>query len=196
MYHEIMTRQYQLNQRAKSQAETRQRIVEAAIKLHQAKGLGATSMRDVAKEAGVGTVTVYRHFADDMELLGACSGTYFERHPFPDLSIWQTIPDAKKRLTVGLSEAYAFHRETEPMIARVIGEVRDLPIMEPYHGFWRTAADILLNAFSKPVRSDRKLKASLVLALRFETWQVLTQQEALSDADAVDLMMRLLWPDK
>jgi AcrR family transcriptional regulator len=191
-----MTRQYQLNQRAKSQAETRQRIVEAAIKLHQAKGLGATSMRDVAKEAGVGTVTVYRHFADNIELLGACSGAYFERHPFPDLTVWQTIPDTKKRLMVGLSEAYAFHRETSPMIARVLGEVRDLPIMEPYHGYWRKAADILLDAFSEPMRNDRKLKAGLVLALQFETWQVLTQQEELSDADAVDLMMRLLQQDQ
>ena len=49
-----MARRYQQNRRAKSQAQTRQKIVEAAIKLHQEKGPAATSMRDVASEAGDG----------------------------------------------------------------------------------------------------------------------------------------------
>jgi len=187
-----MTRPYQLNQRAKTQAETRQKIVEAAMKLHQAKGIAATSMRDVAQEAGVGTVTVYRHFADDSELLGACSGTYFERHPFPDLESWRTVPDAETRVRRGLAETYAFHRETEPMMARVIDEARDLPIMEPYHAFWRHAEGILLEAFSERERSDPKLKAALALALRFETWQLLTRHQGLSDEDAVELLIRFL----
>lgn len=187
-----MTRAYQLNQRAKKQAETRQRIIEAAIKLHQTKGPRETSMRDVASLAGVGTVTVYRHFADDLELLGACSGTYFQRHPFPDIESWRSFSDKNERLRIGLSDTYAFHRETEPMIARVIDEVRDSPIMEPYFAFWQMAGEVLLEVFPKAQRSERKLNASLALALRFETWQFLTQKNKISDAEAVDLMMQLL----
>jgi len=187
-----MVRRYKLDKRAKSQAQTRQKIVEAAIELHQAKGPAATSMRDVAERAGVGTVTVYRHFADDMELLGACSGTYFQRHPFPDLEVWQRVPDPRERFRLGLGQAYAFHRETEPMIARVLDEVRDLPITEPYHAYWRSAADVLLGAFPEPGRRDRKLKAGIALALRFETWLLLARQQDLSDQQAVELMERLI----
>lgn len=186
-----MTRRYQQNQRARSQAQTRQKIVEAAIKLHQEKGPAATSMRDVAKEAGVGTVTVYRHFADDMELLGACSGTYFERHPFPDLEAWQEISDPEERVQNGLREAYTFHRETEPMISSVIDDLRRSPIMDPYYGFWKTAGDILLDAFPEDRRKSETLKAAISLALRFDTWRLLTCDEGLSDEEAVNLMTRL-----
>lgn len=187
-----MARRYQLNQRAKSQAKTRQKIVEAAIELHQAKGPAATSMRDVAERAGVGTVTVYRHFADETELLGACSGTYFQRHPFPDLGFWGAVPDPRERVRLGLRQSYAFHRETEPMMSRVIDEMRDLPIMEPYHAYWRSAADMLLGAFPETRRRDGKLKAGIALALRFETWRVLSQQQGLDDDQAIELMMHLV----
>ena len=187
-----MARRYQLNQRAKSQAKTRQKIVEAAIELHQAKGPAATSMRDVAERAGVGTVTVYRHFADETELLGACSGTYFQRHPFPDLGSWGAVPDPRERVRLGLRQSYAFHRETEPMMSRVIDEMRDLPIMEPYHAYWRSAADMLLGAFPETRRRDGKLKAGIALALRFETWRVLSQQQGLDDDQAIELMMHLV----
>ncbi len=187
-----MARRYQLNQRAKSQAKTRQKIVEAAIELHQAKGPAATSMRDVAERAGVGTVTVYRHFADETELLGACSGTYFQRHPFPDLGSWEAVPDPRERVRLGLRQSYAFHRETEPMMSRVIDEMRDLPIMEPYHAYWRSAADMLLGAFPETRRRDGKLKAGIALALRFETWRLLSQQQGLDDDQAIELMMHLV----
>jgi AcrR family transcriptional regulator len=187
-----MARQYKLNQRAKSQAETRQKIVEAAIELHQEKGPAATSMRDVAERAGVGTVTVYRHFSDDMELLGACSGAYFERHPFPDLEGWRHILDPVERFRWGLREAYAFHKDVEPMMASVIDDVRHLPIMDPYYVYWQSAVDVLPDAFTEEAQSNAQLKAGIALSLRFETWELLTKEHGLSIEEATDLMERLL----
>jgi len=187
-----MARKYDQTKRAAAQEETRQRIVEAAIKLHQSKGPAATSMRDVAQEAGVGTVTVYRHFADDMELLGACSGTYFERHPFPDLEAWTTVEGGGERFRHGLQEAYAFHRETEPMMSSVIDDLRDSPIMAPYDGYWQAAGEILLAGFPEVERQDPLLKAAIALALKFETWRLLAKHQGLSDEQAVGLMTRLV----
>ena len=186
-----MTRPYQLKQRAERQDRTRQKIVEAAIELHQAKGIAATSMRDIAERAKVGTVTVYRHFADEAALVGACSGTYFQRHPFPDLDAWRGITDAHARLQRGLRDTYAYHRETEPMIAQVIGEARDDPVMAPYHDQWRHAADVLLAAWPSAARRDAKLKAAVALALSFDTWRQLVRGQGLSDKQAVELMLRL-----
>ena len=187
-----MTRKYQQTKRAAAQEETRQRIVEAAIKLHQSKGPAATSMRDVAQEAGVGTVTVYRHFADDMELLGACSGTYFERHPLPDLEEWATVEGSEERFRHGLAATYAFHRETEPMMSSVIDDLRGSPIMAPYDGYWQAAGEIVVAAFPEPERQDPLLKATIALALNFETWRLLAIHQGLSDEQVINLMARLL----
>src|SRR5438093_198066 len=57
-----VARKYEQRRRAEKQAETRRRIVEAAIELHGKKGPGRTTMSDVARLAGVERRTLYRHF--------------------------------------------------------------------------------------------------------------------------------------
>lgn len=186
-----MKRSYRLKQRAESQDRTRQKIVEAAIELHQAKGLAATSTADIAERAKVGKVTVYRHFPDEAALVGACSGEYFHRHPFPDPEDWRSIKDAPERLRRALRETYAYHAATEPMMVQVLAEARDLPIMAPYHAHWAHAADILADAWPKPPRRDPLLTAALALALAFDTWRLLVREQGLTDDQAIDLMIRL-----
>jgi len=77
MYHgrDLMAREYKLKRRAESQDETRQRIVEATIALHQTVGPAATTISDIAERAGVGRVTVYRHFPDEPTLSPAAACT-------------------------------------------------------------------------------------------------------------------------
>jgi transposase-like protein len=58
-----MIREYELKRRAERQAETRQRIVEAAVRLHLTKGPARTSSSDVARFAGVQRNTLYRRTA-------------------------------------------------------------------------------------------------------------------------------------
>lgn len=184
-------RSYRLRRRAESQGRTRQKIIDAAIQLHQTKGLAATTMSDIAARAKVGKVTVYRHFPDEAALVGACSGQYFERHPLPDLENWRSIGDAVARLRQGLRDTYAYHRATEPMMTRVHSEARDLPIMDPYHAHWRRAAEILAAPWPGSARDKALLKAALALALSFDTWRLLVRVQQITDDDAIELMMRL-----
>ena len=184
-------RSYRLRRRAESQGRTRQKIVDAAIQLHQAKGLAATTMSDIAARANVGKVTVYRHFPDEASLVGACSGQYFQRHPLPDLEGWRSIGDAVARLRQGLRDTYAYHRATEPMMSRVLSEARDLPIMDPYHAHWRRAAEILADPWPGSARDKALLRAALAVALSFDTWRLLVRAQRLTDDDAIELMMRL-----
>lgn len=186
-----MSRTYTLKKRAEAQAETRQRIVEATIDLHQEKGVAATSVGDIAERAGVGKVTVYRHFPDETALVGACSGQYFQRHPFPDPEAWRAVNDPAARLRAGLAETYAYHRATAQMLTRVLPEMRDNPLIAPYRDHWRRAAETLAEAWPEPARRDGTLLAAISLALDFETWRLLTRQQGLSDAQAAELMMRL-----
>jgi AcrR family transcriptional regulator len=186
-----MTRTYRMKRRAESRDRTRQRIVDATIELHQSRGLSATSVDDIAKRAKVGKVTVYRHFPDDVALVQACSGRYFERHPFPDVEGWRRIADPLKRLRRGLRDTYRYHRETEAMMDRVLAEARNLPIMEPYHAHWRRGVEVLAEPWPATGRERRRLKAGLALALAFDTWVLLIREQRLTDAQAIQLMMRL-----
>jgi AcrR family transcriptional regulator len=186
-----MPRSYRLKRRAERQDQTRQKIIDAAIELHQAKGLMGTTMSDIAARAKVGRVTVYRHFPDEESLVGACSGQYFQRHPLPDLKPWSSIRDATARLRRGLRDTYAYHRATEAMMSRVLADARDLPVMEPYHAHWQRAVDVLAAAW--PVTGHHKtlLRAALALALSFDTWRMLVRVQGLTDDQAIKLMLRL-----
>jgi AcrR family transcriptional regulator len=53
---------------------TRGRILQAALDLFLRQGIRKTSVDDVADRAGVTRVTVYRHFTDREELVGAAFG--------------------------------------------------------------------------------------------------------------------------
>ena len=84
-------RTYKMKRRAEQEAETRQRITEAAMRLHGTVGPARTSISAVADRAGVRRSTVYRHFPDEEALFGACSQHWAERNPPPDLGRWGRI---------------------------------------------------------------------------------------------------------
>lgn len=190
-----MPRTYTLKDRARSQEDTRRRIVEAAIELHQAQGVGATSMQDIARKAGVGKVTVYRHFPTDEDVLTACSGAYFERHPLPDPAEWRVIRGPAERLSHGLRTLYAFHRETAPMMQSVLPELRAHPLGRAYGDWLDSVVSVLLEAWPGALRGDPQLGAALSLMVRFETWQHLAIACGLCDDEAVALVSRLVPTD-
>src|SRR5438067_11979435 len=64
-------RAYRMTRRAAANAETRRRIVDAAITLHAEKGVLGTSWPDIAKRADVALGTVYRHFPSLDQLVPA-----------------------------------------------------------------------------------------------------------------------------
>jgi AcrR family transcriptional regulator len=194
MYHPLMSRQYRLKARAERQDETRQRIVEAAIQLHQTLGPASTTVSEIAERAGVGRVTVYRHFPDEATLARACSGLYFERNPPPDLERWRDIADPVERLRTALTETYAYHRATEAMMTRVLADARDHEVMQPYHAFWRRASEILAAPWRPRGRRRALLVAALGLAVSFDTWRTLVRGQGLTDTQAVEVSMRLAGP--
>lgn len=186
-----MTRPYELKKRSERQDQTRQKIVEAAIYLHQTKGIAATSMNDIAEQAEVGKVTVYRHFPDMAAMVGACSGQYFARNPLPDYQTWVSTGDPTERLRQGLKETYAYYKSIEVMMTRIYSEARDNPVMAPYHAHWQAAGEVLLKSWAENGRRKTLLKAAIALALDFETWRRLVLVEGLTNAQAVELMVRL-----
>jgi AcrR family transcriptional regulator len=187
----VVTRPYKLKRRAVLQDETQQRIVDAAIELHQTIGPTATTISEIAERAGVGRVTVYRHFPDELTLARACSGKYLQQHPPPDPEPWRETADPEQRLRSGLRETYAYHRATQQMFSHVLADARDHPVLTPYHEHWQRVAEVLLEPW--PVRGRQKnlLRSALALALSFDTWRTLCDERGLTDSQAAELMLRL-----
>lgn len=188
----FMSRRYELKARAERQDQTRRRIVGAAIELHESVGPARTTVTAIAERAGVGRLSVYRHFPDEASLLAACSGAWFEQHPPPDPARWRAIPDPRERLRAALRETYAYHRATEAMISRALADVGDQPSMAPYHHHWREAADTVAAVWKAGGKQRRRVRAAIGHALSFTTWRSLTTEQGLDDAEAVELMLRLV----
>ncbi|HEU0335827.1 MAG TPA: helix-turn-helix domain-containing protein [Gaiellaceae bacterium] len=186
-----MSRPYELKRRAEDLERTRTRIVEAAIELHQTIGPAATTVTEIAQRAGVGRVTVYRHFADEAALARACSRRYLSEHPLPDPARWLQIADPAERLRTGLAHAYAYHRANEAMMSHVLADARDQPVMAPYHAHWQRAADVLVSPWRARGRRRALLRAGIALALAFDTWRALVRGQGLTDEQAIELMLRL-----
>lgn len=187
-----MARTYELKLRAERQEQTRQRIIEATIELHQTVGPARTTITEIASRAGVGRETVYRHFPDELSLGLACSGRYWERHPLPDPGSWSAEPTVVGRLRAALDATYAYHRETEAMMARALADSADTPIMRPYREHWERAAEVIAAAFHGDDQEHALLRAAIGHALAFGTWRSLTRDQKLSDAQAAELMLRLV----
>jgi AcrR family transcriptional regulator len=186
-----MARKYELKRRADQQDETRMRIVEAAIELHQTIGPTAATVSEIAQRAGVGRVTVYRHFPDEPSLSQACSGLYFERNPLPDPAAWEAIADPGERLRTALDAVYAYHAQTAPMMSNALAEGRDHEAMAPYHAHWERATDVLLAPWRTRGQARDRQRAAIALALSFDTWRTLVRDQGLSRRDAIEIAMRL-----
>src|SRR5215831_14385617 len=187
-----MARRYEQKLRAEQQAQTKRRITEAAIELHEAIGPARTTITAIAERAGVGRLSVYRHFPDEPALLAACSELYWRHNPAPDPSAWARIGDQHTRLRTALRESYAYHRRTEPMISHVLSDVGDKPVMAAYHQHWRNAADIVAAGWRTRGRERQRRRAAIGHALSFTTWRSLTREQGLSDEGAIDLVVRLV----
>jgi AcrR family transcriptional regulator len=114
---QMAARPYRKGKRAASDLETRERITEAAVALHQTVGPARTTVKAIADRARVDRATVYRHFSDEQVLFNACTSHYYARHPMPDSGHWIAIADRDERLRTALAELYTSYGETEEMLA-------------------------------------------------------------------------------
>lgn len=182
-----MTRTYTLKKRAEQQAETRRRIVEAAVDLHSSVGPALTTLSQVAERAGVQRHTLYAHFPDERTLFMACSGLSLERDPLPDAATWRAIEDPRKRLRVGLDSLYGWYERNAQLAGCVLRDAE-------YHPLTKEIAELrfgsAMAAYQETLGADLNTtqRAMLRLALSFFTWRTLKYDSGL-DRDAVVVAM-------
>src|SRR5688572_6601850 len=71
---DLMPREYKMRKRADDWQKTRERILQATMQLHDEQGVAPTTFSDIAKRAGLGQATLYRHFPTLGDLVQACGG--------------------------------------------------------------------------------------------------------------------------
>ncbi|GHO57055.1 TetR/AcrR family transcriptional regulator [Ktedonobacter robiniae] len=76
---EKVTEQKQRREERRDALENRQQILQTAEALFSERDIEAVTMTEIAKAAGVGQGTLYRHFAHKGELLEALLSPHFER---------------------------------------------------------------------------------------------------------------------
>lgn len=170
-------RPYRLRQRAIQQQETRERIVDAAVALHEEIGPAATTISALAERAGVQRLTVYRHFATEQEIFRACSAKWLAQHGPPQAAGLPPGPPAARTRAI-LAALYAYYDGTQGMLRslyRDVGRVEGLDVeMREFEAQVATLGEALLAACA-PARS-KALRTTIGHALRFSTWQSLHEQ--------------------
>jgi AcrR family transcriptional regulator len=186
-----MTRTYTLKRRAEQQAETRQRIVEAAVDLHSSVGPAFTTISMIAERAGVQRHTVYAHFPDERSIFLACSGLAQERDPLPEAVPWRTIEDRDERLRIGLSAIYGWYERNAEMAACVLRDAG-------YHQLTKEVVELRMGPFMAAYQEvlgaklSAKQRAVLKLALSFFTWRTLVREGGLKQGAAVGAMIQAI----
>jgi AcrR family transcriptional regulator len=189
-------RPYRQKRRAELEQATRLRITESAVELHGTLGPARTSISAIADHAGVRRSTVYRHFANEKALFTACTAHWRTANPPPDITLWDAVRDPGDRLRTALNEFYAYYRLVGPMLANVLRDEESMPIISEmlsgYRDYLTAVQHTLMRGRRLRGRARHRVRAAIGHALAFSSWQSLTHEQGLDDAQASELMSLLV----
>jgi AcrR family transcriptional regulator len=185
-----------MTRRAELEGETRRRITESAVALHEELGPARTTISAVAERAGVRRSTVYRHFPTEEALFAACSSQWRAEHPPPDPGVWAALESPAARTDVALRDLYGFYAGTHAMYESLLRDEPLVPIVErllgDFHGYLRATQDVLMAGRGLRGRAARRTRAAIGHAVAFPTWRSLALEQELAEDDAVALMSRFV----
>jgi AcrR family transcriptional regulator len=170
----MRSRPYTKVRRAEAEEETRVRIVEALVALHEEVGPSRTTVSAVAAQAGVERLTVYRHFPDEGAMIRACSAHWSRLHPLPPVPDLAGVAPAAACRRV-LLPLYAWYRENQRMLTQITSDIERVAIIadvfrDPLDEYLSTLADALDRTW--PRRNARR-RTTLRHALELTTWRSL-----------------------
>jgi AcrR family transcriptional regulator len=109
-----LPRKYELGKRAVQRAETRRRIIAAALELYQQQGVSATTMLDIARRADVAPGTVANHFGSAADLATEVAGEILGELRMPSPALFDGVDGLRSRVDLLVRELSAFFDRSEP----------------------------------------------------------------------------------
>ncbi len=165
-----------MQQEARSQ-RSRSLVLQAALKMFSSRGFRATSVRDIAAEAGVSTGNVYHHFRDKDAIFQELLDQYWRAIDDPDFPVNRAIaagafPDNLEELGRASRDSVLQYRPYVALIYVDVVEFEGKHIRKFYSEMARRF-DTFLAQHRNTLRFDEKLRAgvspvaAIMLAGRF-----------------------------
>ncbi len=159
-----MPRTYSLGKRAILQAETRRRIVDAALALYQEQGVSGTTMQDIARRADVAPGTVANHFGSLEALATEVTARILSDLQMPTPDLFDGVDGLGNRVHLMVHELAAFFERSGPWWRA--------SQREPGVGLWTDAErryyrdlDALIRAALGPLADDEDAVAVIMTVL-------------------------------
>jgi AcrR family transcriptional regulator len=184
-----------MTRRAQAVDATRRRIVEATVAAHRDLGIQATSWEEIARRAGVGVGTVYRHFRSLDELLPACGELVATTLALPtedDLpALFDGARSTRARIERLVGEVFAIYERGAAFIENVRRERKVLPQLEGWHREITTVLDTLTRTALAPIETDEEAIDVTRALVDLTTWKAFRDQ-GLSPERTADTVVGLI----
>jgi len=188
-------RSYRMTGRAKDQDEMRDRIVRATIALHDEQGVAATSYVDVAKRAGIGAATVYRHFPTLGSLVMACGAHVWAEMdpPVPERAagIFGGIDRPEDRLLRLVEELDSFYRRGAHRLAGASADRHRVPELDGFLQAVERGVEALVREAVRDAAVPETAIQLLLALTDFPVWLSMQRIEG-DDRDRQRLLARVL----
>jgi AcrR family transcriptional regulator len=142
-------RSYAMQRRSQHVAQTRERILAAALELFSKQGAQATTMKEVARRADVSPTTVSNHFATQDSLIEALVARVAADIQVPDNTIFAGTRSLAGRLRVLTSSIYAFFERTMSWYELLGAELVEVPALARAEAaFWDSIRQLYAQALA------------------------------------------------
>jgi AcrR family transcriptional regulator len=183
-----MARRYDMSRRTAAVEETKRRIVQATMELHDAQGILDTSWEDIAQRADVAPATVYRHFPTLDELLPACGELSTRRLRLPTPAdveaTFAGVRARRERLRRMAELVFGVYERGADMLREVRYVRSRLEPVQRFHEELEGRIDGIVDAALEPLAPPEE-RGRLVRALvSFGAWEALDAQPGVDPVDA------------
>ena len=190
-----MPREYKMRKRADDSQKTRERILQATMQLHDEKGVAPTTFSDIAKRAGLGQATLYRHFPTLGELVQACGGHVWAemRPPVPQEApvAFEGLTGKGDRLAKLVEEIDAFHRRGALRLALASRDRELIPELDFFLKAVEAGVDAYVNEALAPLKLPKRTVEIVAAMVSFPVWQRFGQLD-LSGRKSRELTAKLI----
>ncbi|MDK3074981.1 TetR/AcrR family transcriptional regulator [Sedimentitalea sp. JM2-8] len=166
-----------MKKRAAAQEETRERIIQAAVALHDEKGIVPTTLNDIAARAGVGAATVLRHFPDTNTLVMACgqhvAAEMAPPRPEDAPALFAGLATTDERLSKLVRELHAFYARGRTRIEIAEQDRTRVEALDQFLTMLDDSRKALLRTAMEPDRPDDALIAALMALSGICVWKLL-----------------------
>lgn len=156
-------RPYSMSKRAEQAAQTRERILDAALDCYRETGIGATSLQAVARRAKVSAATVLNHFGSADGLARVVVDRLAAALHIPDDSEWpeKGRPARVRRL---VAEMFNFYERSRPWFDVFRAELNvDPALREGEAEYWNAVGELYARVFGAALGDDRVRAATFGL---------------------------------